>query len=261
MRNASVAALGCLIFVSCGDTSSDSSNNPVSGAGAASASAPICQASQTLICHVPPGDPADEQSICVGTAAVKAHLAHGDHLGACCTPLTCALQGASCGTISDGCGGTLGCGACPSHLTCGGGGVPNQCGTACMPLTACPAGDNCGTVDDGCGGTIDCGACLDVTVKLGAGVTLPVGVTLASFSASFTNPAGLVKTIPFAPTAPGSTTFGADLLKLAAGSYSVTLLPPPNVSFSSAPSVPVNVTLSAGATADQDFTITAASSP
>jgi hypothetical protein len=55
----------------------------VSGSGAASAAAPNCQASQQLICHVPPGDPASEQSICVGESAVAAHLKHGDHVGAC----------------------------------------------------------------------------------------------------------------------------------------------------------------------------------
>jgi hypothetical protein len=31
MRNARLAGLGCLMFVSCGDTSSDSSNNPAWG--------------------------------------------------------------------------------------------------------------------------------------------------------------------------------------------------------------------------------------
>jgi hypothetical protein len=152
MRNFSVAALGCLIFVGCGDSSSDSSNNPVSGSGAASASAPSCQASQTLICHVPPGDPASEQSICVGTSAVKAHLAHGDHVGACCTPTTCALQGDNCGTIADGCGGMIDCGTCGRDAVC-------TAGKCCTPLTACPAGDDCGTVADGCGGSISCGDC------------------------------------------------------------------------------------------------------
>ena len=34
--------------------------------------------------------------------------------GTCCTPATC---GASCGTIADGCGGTLDCGPCPTTTT------------------------------------------------------------------------------------------------------------------------------------------------
>jgi hypothetical protein len=36
-----------------------------------------------------------------------------------CTPVTCASQGAQCGGISDGCGGTLQCGTCGSGYTCG----------------------------------------------------------------------------------------------------------------------------------------------
>ena len=45
-----------------------------------------------------------------------------------CTPTTCAKLGDNCGTVSDGCGGTLDCGACTAPETCGGGGTPNQCG-------------------------------------------------------------------------------------------------------------------------------------
>lgn len=39
---------------------------------------------KTTICHVPPGNPANEHTICVGNSAVPAHLAHGDRLGSCC---------------------------------------------------------------------------------------------------------------------------------------------------------------------------------
>jgi hypothetical protein len=46
-----------------------------------------------------------------------------------CTPTTCAAHDATCGTIPDGCGGTLACGTCGAGTTCGGGGVPNQCGS------------------------------------------------------------------------------------------------------------------------------------
>src|SRR5579859_3218919 len=45
-----------------------------------------------------------------------------------CTPTTCAAKGASCGTIPDGCGGTLTCGTCTAPQTCGGGGTANVCG-------------------------------------------------------------------------------------------------------------------------------------
>src|SRR5207253_7991998 len=58
-----------------------------------------------------------------------------------CSPTTCAAQGKNCGTIADGCGGTLSCGACTAPQTCGGGGVANVCGggtasTAQLTVTA-----------------------------------------------------------------------------------------------------------------------------
>jgi hypothetical protein len=56
-----------------------------------------------------------------------------------CTPSTCANLGKNCGSLSDGCGGTLTCGSCSSPLTCGGGGVANVCGgstnTAALTLS------------------------------------------------------------------------------------------------------------------------------
>src|ERR1700758_5115956 len=39
---------------------------------------------KTTVCHIPPGNPANEHTICVGNAAVPAHMAHGDVLGSCC---------------------------------------------------------------------------------------------------------------------------------------------------------------------------------
>src|SRR5207248_2581 len=36
-----------------------------------------------------------------------------------CVPSTCASKGKNCGSISDGCGGTLSCGSCSSPETCG----------------------------------------------------------------------------------------------------------------------------------------------
>src|SRR5204863_6040610 len=76
-----------------------------------------------------------------------------------CTPTTCAAQGKNCGTISNGCGGTLTCGSCTAPQTCGGGGVANLCGGGCTPTTCAAQGKNCGTIADGCGGTLTCGAC------------------------------------------------------------------------------------------------------
>jgi hypothetical protein len=44
-----------------------------------------------------------------------------------CVPVTCAARGASCGSVDDGCGGTLDCGTCAGLATCGGQGVDNVC--------------------------------------------------------------------------------------------------------------------------------------
>src|SRR5439155_1385572 len=56
-----------------------------------------------------------------------------------CTPTTCAAQGKNCGTIPDGCGGTLTCGVCTAPQTSGGGGVANVRGVgAPAPATALP---------------------------------------------------------------------------------------------------------------------------
>jgi hypothetical protein len=43
---------------------------------------------KTTVCHIPPGNPANKHTICVGTPAVPAHLAHGDFLGSCCAGVT-----------------------------------------------------------------------------------------------------------------------------------------------------------------------------
>jgi hypothetical protein len=38
---------------------------------------------KTTICHIPPGNPANAHTLCVGNPAVPAHMAHGDYLGQC----------------------------------------------------------------------------------------------------------------------------------------------------------------------------------
>jgi cysteine-rich repeat protein len=40
-------------------------------------------AAEVTICHIPPGNPADQHTVTVGETAVQAHLDHGDHLGEC----------------------------------------------------------------------------------------------------------------------------------------------------------------------------------
>jgi hypothetical protein len=73
-----------------------------------------------------------------------------------CTPTTCVAQGKTCGSISDGCGGTLGCGSCPTGQTCT---SSNVCQSTCTPTTCAAQGKTCGSISNGCGGTLDCGTC------------------------------------------------------------------------------------------------------
>ncbi len=84
-----------------------------------------------------------------------------------CTPTTCAAQGKNCGTIADGCGGTLSCGTCADGQTCS----DNVCTTStCTPTTCAAQGKDCGTIADGCGGTLSCGTCTAPETCGGGGV-------------------------------------------------------------------------------------------
>ncbi len=48
-----------------------------------------------------------------------------------CQPATCEATAATCGPVSDGCGGTLRCGVCADGLVCGGSGKANACAPYC----------------------------------------------------------------------------------------------------------------------------------
>ena len=93
--------------------------------------------------------------------------------GGACTPTTCAAQGKNCGSLADGCGAMLDCGACAGGLSCGGAGVANVCGSTgptCVPTTCSAQHKNCGNLSDGCGAMLDCGACGASLICGGAGV-------------------------------------------------------------------------------------------
>jgi len=87
-----------------------------------------------------------------------------------CTRITSCPSGMNCGSVADGCGGTVTCGTtCPQGQICGGGGLANVCGggsvagdggpgSTCQPITTCPL-NFCGPIADGCGGVIQCGNC------------------------------------------------------------------------------------------------------
>ena len=76
--------------------------------------------------------------------------------------VTCKALGVECGWSGDGAGGVQYCGECAFPKTCGGGGVPGQCGSgydACVPHNCANEGAYCGTIGDGCGGFLNCGTC------------------------------------------------------------------------------------------------------
>jgi hypothetical protein len=96
---------------------------------------------------------------------------NGGSGGGGCTPKTCAQLGYKCGSAGDGCGNLLNCGTCMvAGETCGGGGVPFQCGAPpCMPKTCAQLGYNCGPAGDGCGNTLNCGSTWPGTQTCGGG--------------------------------------------------------------------------------------------
>lgn len=106
---------------------------------------------------------------------------------------------------------------------------------------------------------------VNVTTRLGTGVTLPIlngttQVTLGNFNAVLTNSDGS-KTVQLAPISLGLTTYGSTFKYLWPGVYTLTLAAPAGMSFTASPVVPDTVTVVSGADTNVDFTITAASAP
>ncbi|RKI74024.1 hypothetical protein D7X55_03710 [Corallococcus sp. AB049A] len=64
------------------------------------------------------------------------------YVSSSCVPTSCTSQGAACGTVSDGCGGTLSCGTCGSGLTCS---ASNACVSDAAPPTAALTAPGTGT--------------------------------------------------------------------------------------------------------------------
>ncbi len=61
------------------------------------------QTHKTTICHIPPGNPGNAHTLCVGNRAVAAHLRnHGDFLGPCAVEAPCPPPSGAGGT-----GGTV----------------------------------------------------------------------------------------------------------------------------------------------------------
>ena len=81
---------------------------------------------KTTICHIPPGNPANAHTLCIGNAAVPAHLQnHGDYLGACQQEQPCPPPGGSSGS-----GGSGGAPEMPPSTGAAGSGGPAGSGGA-----------------------------------------------------------------------------------------------------------------------------------
>ncbi len=95
--------------------------------------------------------------------------------GGTCVKRTCAEQGANCGPVGDGCGGTVECGTCTNPGEICGGTTPSVCGSpfgdsaGCTPRTCADVGANCGPIGDGCGGLLECGTCSAPNICGGGG--------------------------------------------------------------------------------------------
>jgi hypothetical protein len=93
----SVSVLGSFLVMfgaACGAEGDDQVNSSLAleEAGAEAVESPdYCERASSkkvhphkvMICHIPPGNPANAHTIIVGKKAVQAHLDHGDVLGAC----------------------------------------------------------------------------------------------------------------------------------------------------------------------------------
>jgi len=151
-----------------------------------------------------------------------------------CARVTCASLGKNCGTLSDGCGGTLTCGGCAAPQSCGGGGVANVCGP-CSATTSCAAqAATCNAIPDGCG-WVACGTCTAPQVCGGGGNPIVCAV-----------PAPVPSTLTFSPNpvVGGNSAIGTVVLTqpAPAGGALVTL------TGTGVASIPPSVTVPAGAT-------------
>ena len=122
------------------------------------------QGGKVAVCHVPPGNPGNPQSLMVSGSALQAHLGHGDSLGACSI---CHANGGSCAINSDCCSNFCSTGTCEpacanNGAACTGG--AECCSGFCSSSGACapPCTPNAGAcVSDAecCSGSCQAGQC------------------------------------------------------------------------------------------------------
>ena len=108
--------LSLLFVTACAVNESDSSANLTGTEESpleSSTGAPTCGGHKVLVCHIPPGNPANEHTICVGAAAVDPHVRlHHDHLGVCASEVP-GDEGSDTGSgdTGSGCGSDSGSGS------------------------------------------------------------------------------------------------------------------------------------------------------
>lgn len=113
MRNAMLATI--MFFAACSTDDGTSSDLMLTGTEEsfvinAQTGAKECLGKKELVCHVPPGNPANAHTICVGKPAVDPHVSHhGDAVGACASEPpgdpgdgTLPPAGGGCDTNCDG---------------------------------------------------------------------------------------------------------------------------------------------------------------
>jgi hypothetical protein len=138
-------------------------------------------AAKVTICHVPPGNPSNFQTITISDNALQAHLGHGDLLGACsahcsqlcddgnaCTVDACDASGHCAAThppvdCNDGnlctiksCDPHSGCASTPKTCVDGNLCTVDSCdpltGQCVFPPVACPASQTCNPANGNCEG-------------------------------------------------------------------------------------------------------------
>ena len=84
-----------------------------------------------------------------------------------------------CGSLPDGCDGSLACGLCPEGTQCGANGQSFMCGCEELMCATFGTGAECGVIPTRCGpspGSIDCGSCFGEQVCVDHECVCPVGV-------------------------------------------------------------------------------------
>ena len=176
MASTLLTALGGLALIGCGGQTTTS--DPATSSNEALAAIVACglddgsiepdahlhacdpqDVKKTTICHIPPGNPANAHTICVGNAAVSHHVKnHGDLIGPCQVEPPCPPPPPSCDEShgkgkghDDGAGGACSPGTGGTSGTGGASGSGGMSGAGGAPAPMCPEGQlDCSTDHTDC---------------------------------------------------------------------------------------------------------------